>query len=215
MSRSDRILVAACGGAVILAIAAATILVMPPPTADATEDDTALLGPSSPIGFEASPPGTPAGDVPAEIVVDVQGAVVEPGIRSLPGGSRVAEAVAAAGGYAPDADLEATARSINLAQPLTDGQQIIVPSLAAAAPAAPTDGAGAAEAGSGGSAGLVDLNTASADELEALPGIGAVTVEKIMAARAERPFMSLEDAVERGVIHNGQLEDIRGLATAG
>jgi DNA uptake protein ComE-like DNA-binding protein len=61
----------------------------------------------------------------------------------------------------------------------------------------------------------VNLNTASGDELEALPGIGAVTVEKIIAAREERPFSSLQDAVDRGVIHNGQLEDIEGLATAG
>jgi hypothetical protein len=63
--------------------------------------------------------------------------------------------------------------------------------------------------------GKVNINTATPEELEALPGIGAVTVQKIVAARQERPFTSLEDAVERGVIHNGQLEDIRELATAG
>ena len=72
-----------------------------------------------------------------------------------------------------------------------------------------------AGAGGGGTAGLVDLNTATPEELEALPGIGAVTVQKIVAARQERPFTSLEDAVERGVIHRGQLEDIQGVATAG
>ena len=63
--------------------------------------------------------------------------------------------------------------------------------------------------------GLINLNTATPEELEALPGIGAVTVQKIVAARQERPFASLEDAVQRGVIHRGQLEDIQGLATAG
>ena len=67
----------------------------------------------------------------------------------------------------------------------------------------------------GGATGLVDLNTATPEELEALPGIGPVTVQKIVAARQERPFTSLEDAVERGVMHRGQLEDIQGVATAG
>ena len=66
-----------------------------------------------------------------------------------------------------------------------------------------------------GEGGLVNLNTATPEELEALPGIGAVTVQKIVAARQERPFASLDDAVTRGVIHRGQLEDIRGVATAG
>jgi competence protein ComEA len=213
VSRSDRILVAACGGALVLAVAAATILVMPAPAADSTDDAAALIAEPSAVALADSPTPAPADPAAAEVVVDVQGAVVKPGIRSLPGGSRVGDAVAAAGGYAPDADLDATARTINLAQPLTDGQQIIVPSVADAV--APSTAAGATAASGGGSAGLVDLNTASAEELEALPGIGEVTVEKIMAARAERPFSSLEELVERGVIHNGQLEDIRGLATAG
>ena len=67
----------------------------------------------------------------------------------------------------------------------------------------------------GASTGLVDLNTATPEQLEALPGIGAVTVQKIVAAREEQPFASLQDAVDRGVIHRGQLEDIQGVATAG
>jgi DNA uptake protein ComE-like DNA-binding protein len=62
---------------------------------------------------------------------------------------------------------------------------------------------------------MVNLNTATPEELEALPGIGPVTVQKIVAARQERPFASLEDAVQRGVINRGQLEDLQGLATAG
>jgi competence protein ComEA len=69
--------------------------------------------------------------------------------------------------------------------------------------------------GNGASGNLVNLNTATPEELEALPGIGPVTVQKIVAARQEQPFASLEDAVTRGVIDRGQLEDITGLATAG
>ena len=68
---------------------------------------------------------------------------------------------------------------------------------------------------SGGGGGVVDLNTATPEELEALPGIGPVTVQKIVAARQEQPFASLDDAVQRGVINRGQLEDIQAVATAG
>ena len=92
-----------------------------------------------------------------------------------------------------------------------------MPAVGDAAPGQPSSApaSAGAGAGSGGTAGLVDLNTATPEELEALPGIGPVTVQKIVAARQERPFTSLEDAVERGVMHRGQLEDIQGVATAG
>jgi competence protein ComEA len=146
-------------------------------------------------------------------VVDVQGGVAEPGIRELPAGSRVADAIAAAGGYATDADLEAAAAGINLAQPLIDGGQVRVPRIGEGIAVVPSTGAGDPKSGTGG--GMVNLNTATPEELEALPGIGPVTVQKIVAARQEQPFASLEDAVQRGVIHRGQLEDLQGLATAG
>jgi competence protein ComEA len=212
VSRSDRILVATGGAAVILAVVAAVVL-LAPPAGDAASlgDDALLLGTPVPVVSGGASAGTTTGT----IFVDVEGAVAEPGIRELPVGSRVADAIAAAGGYAPDVDLEAASTAINLAQPLTDGQQVHVPHLgdAEAAPAGsepPADGGGGQSAG-----GLVDLNTATPEELEALPGIGPVTVQKIVAARAERPFTSLEDALNRGVINRGQLEDIQGIATAG
>ena len=85
---------------------------------------------------------------------------------------------------------------------------------AGARPETGTAGTGTAGAGAA-VGGLVNLNTATPEELEALPGIGPVTVQKIVAARSERPFTSLEDAVERGVLNRGQLEEIRDAATAG
>lgn len=213
MSRSDRILVAAGGGAAILALAAAIVLLAPPAdNASGLGGDTALLlGTPAPVASAgASAPATSG-----TIFVDVEGAVAEPGIRELPAGSRVADAIAAAGGYATDADLDAASAAINLAQLLTDGQQVHVPRIGDT-PAAPAGSQPPADGGGGNSAGgLVDLNTATPEELEALPGIGAVTVQKIVAARAERPFTSLDDALQRGVINRGQLEDIQGLATAG
>jgi len=139
------------------------------------------------------------------VVVDVEGAVLRPGIIELPAGSRVADAVAAAGGYSPQADLAAAASQVNLAATLHDGQQISVPLIGA------TGGGGSTGGGAGG--GLVNLNTATPDELDALPGIGPVTVQKVVAARAEQPFASLEELVTRKVLTNSQLDKIRDLVT--
>lgn len=215
MSRADRALLAAGGGALVLMAAAAWMLISPPFEGAspplASDPFAAAGGPAA----SASPASAP----PATVVVDVQGGVAEPGVRELPVGSRVADAIAAAGGYATDADLVAAASTINLAEPLLDGGQVRVPRIGESATAGGGEGPGAGARTGGGAAGasggLVNLNTASPEELEALPGIGQVTVQKIVAARQERPFASLDDAVQRGVIHRGQLEDIQGLATAG
>ncbi|HEX7172681.1 MAG TPA: helix-hairpin-helix domain-containing protein [Candidatus Limnocylindria bacterium] len=208
MSRSDRILVAAGGGALVLVAVAGWMLLAPSIATPPPSLEGSLFVSSS---GAPTPAASGAGGTDP-IVVDVQGGVAEPGIRELPAGSRVADAIDAAGGYGVDADLEAAA-SLNLAEPLADGQQVRVPRIGdgvvAAAPSVPAGGGG----GSGG--GPINLNTATPEELEALPGIGPVTVQKIVAARTERPFASLEDAVTRGVINRGQLEDIQGVATAG
>jgi competence protein ComEA len=222
MSRSDRIVLAAGGGALVLAAAAAWLLFAP-----AIASPGAALVPSTPALL--LPSMSPASGVAASgtIVVDVQGAVAAPGVRELRAGSRVADAIDAAGGYAADADLVTASATINLAQPLTDGAQVRVPRIGDAVAAAGNGGEGDGDGGSGSGdggggaggggtdGGPINLNTATPEELEALPGIGPVTVQKIVAARAERPFASLEDAVERGVMNRGQLEDIQGLATAG
>ncbi len=216
MSRSDRVLVAVAGAAVVLAAVAVYLLLAPPPGATATDDPAAdvLLGSPLAISSSAEDPASP--EETGTIFVDVQGGVAEPGLRELPAGSRIADAIAAAGGYAPDADLDAAATGLNLAKAMADGEQVRVPRLGDAAPGgSPGPAASGPVTPDGGGGGLVNLNTATPEQLEALPGIGAVTVQKIVAARQERPFSSLEDAVERGVIHRGQLEDIQGAATAG
>ncbi|HYI68067.1 MAG TPA: helix-hairpin-helix domain-containing protein [Candidatus Limnocylindrales bacterium] len=215
MSRSDRIMIAAGGGALVLALAAGWLALAPVEDAATDLAAEAALTLSTPIASD------PVASGPAEsgtIVVDVQGAVVEPGVRQLPAGSRIADALAASGGYASDADLAAAAATINLAQALGDGEQIRVPRIgesqvAGGGPSSSGDPAPGGGGDAGG--GTVDLNTATPEELEALPGIGPVTVQKIVAARQEQPFASLDDAVQRGVINRGQLEDIQGVATAG
>ena len=205
-------MVAGGGGALVLALAAAWVLLAP------VEGESAHSLTAAGDGLSLAMPGSalpsPSAAVPARMVVDVQGAVAEPGVRELPAGSRVADAIAAAGGYATDADLAAAASVINLAKALADGEQIHVPRVGEPQVAAASGGPAASAAPAAGG-GLVDLNTATPEELEALPGIGPVTVQKIVAARQEQPFASLEDAVQRGVINRGQLEDIQAVATAG
>ncbi len=211
MSRPDRIALAAGGGALLLAMVAAWLFFAPPEPAPIAVTD----GSAAP--FATPGPGVAAESAtPTTVVIDVEGAVVTPGVRELPAGSRIADAIAAAGGYASDADLDAAATALNLAQPVADGDQVRVPRVGEAAAVTAGGGSDPGAGGTGsGNTELVNLNSATPEQLEALPGIGPVTVQKIVAARQEQPFASLDDAVQRGVINRGQLEDIQGLATAG
>lgn len=195
----DRILLAALAASLCLMAAGGWLIAAPASDAPAEPSPLGLLGQAPSTSASATPAGT--------LVIDVEGAVARPGIIELPAGSRVADAVRAAGGYTDAADLVAAASQLNLAAELTDGAQVIVPALGA------TPAGGGPTTGGGGGSGLINLNTATPEELDTLPGIGPVTVQKIVAARTERPFASLEETVEREVLNNGQLEKIRDLAT--
>jgi competence protein ComEA len=149
----------------------------------------------------------------AELVVDVEGAVGRPGLLRLPQGSRVGDAVAAAGGYSAQVDIAAATAMLNLAQVLSDGEQIHVPlrgEVAAATPAAAGNAAGPTTGGR-----LIDINTATPEQLDTLPGIGPVTAAKIVTARQETPFASIDDLASRGVVGSSTLEKIRSLITVG
>lgn len=158
-----------------------------------------------------------------EIVVAVQGLVGTSGLVRLPAGARVDDAIAAAGGPLEGADL----LSLNLAQPLADGDQVLVG-------IAPTDGepprlgsATVTAAGSGGAGGgdtgagqdtaageLLDLNTATAAQLEGLPGIGPVTAASIVAWRTEQgPFSAVDELTRVGGIGPARLENLRAHVT--
>ncbi len=167
--------------------------------------------------------GLPAGGAAsAVLVVDVAGAVRNPGVYRLAAGSRVVDAVAAAGGYGPRVDAAAVSR-INLAAPLHDGEQVRVPSRddpadgadAGAADGDPTGGNAPGGSGTGGESGPIDINSASADALDTLPGIGPATAAKILAARAEAPFASVDELRSRGVVGEATFAKIRDLVTVG
>jgi competence protein ComEA len=154
---------------------------------------------------QASTLATPARE--AELVVDVAGAVVRPGVRRLPGGSRVADAIAAAGGFAPSVDAAAASSTLNLAAPIQDGDKILVPQRGRSAQP------GAAPASS--RTARLDLNTATQAQLEELPGIGPVTAKKIVDARAEAPFRSVDDLTARKLVGPSTFEKIRELVSVG
>jgi competence protein ComEA len=141
------------------------------------------------------------------IVVEVIGAVRHPGLVRLRPDSRVADAIEAAGGFSPAVDTAAAAATLHLAKPVADGDQVRVPARGEPAPS-PVAGAGG---GGGGPGAPVDLNTASESELDALPGIGPATVAKIVAARTERPFASVDELRDRKIVGQATLAKIRDL----
>lgn len=151
-------------------------------------------------------------DPPAQLVVDVEGAVRRPGLQRLAAGSRVGDAIAAAGGYGDRADVVAAAQTINLAEALRDGAKVRVPSLGETTAAGPTMAtpAGSAPAGAGA---LIDLNHADQGQLESLPGVGPVTADKIIDARTTAAFATVDDLATRGVVGPSTLEKLRPLVS--
>lgn len=141
------------------------------------------------------------------LVVHVAGAVVRPGVHELPVGSRVADAIAAAGGLHPDAD----GARLNLAAPLVDGERVYVVRIGEAVPppvAGPVGSAGTA----GASAGPIDLNAADEAALDRLPGIGPATAAAIVAHRAQiGRFTSVDQLLDVRGIGEAKLDAIRDL----
>lgn len=157
---------------------------------------SALLAPrGESVELAAAPSGPPP-----SILVHVLGAVARPGLYELAEGSRVVDALTAAGGFAEDADRGA----INLARVLGDAEQVVVPVLGA------VEGSAGAVAGDG----RVNLNTADAAALDTLPRIGPALAARIIAWReANGGFRSVEDLLDVGGIGSTTLEGLRPLVT--
>lgn len=156
----------------------------------------------APGGREARAASDPT---PARVVVHVVGAVRRTGLYRLPEGARVADAVARAGGTTRRADLTA----LNLAAPLADGQQVLVPARAPAA-----SGGTGTSAPPAAATRRVSLGAATAADLDALPGIGPVTAQKIVDWRATHgPFRSVDDLDAVPGIGPARVEQLRELVT--
>ena len=151
---------------------------------------------AAPVRVRAGPAVRP------KLVVDVAGAVRRPGLYRFADGSRVADAIERAGGATPKAFLEA----LNLAAPLADGQQVLVPRKVAGG--VPTTGTAAA----GAAAGPVSLSAATLDQLDTLPGVGPVTAQKILDYRtAHGAFRSVEELDAVPGIGPATIEELREL----
>ncbi len=206
--RSDRRVAAACFACIALGagfawLRAGTASSKPPPSrvvaaAAAPATATATTRPAR----------------PAPLVVDVVGAVRRSGVVHVGAGARVVDVIAAAGGATADADLA----RLNLAAPVADGARVAVPRLGAPAPPvdpaavtglSPNDGASAATPG-----GPVDLNTATAAQLDALPGVGPATAAAIVRDRETHgPFTSIGDLARVHGIGPAKLAQLRDLVT--
>lgn len=160
--------------------------------------------PPASVGVAATATVT-ADPATARIVVHVAGWVARPGLVEIAEGSRVGDALAAAGGLRPGAALDA----LNLAAVVSDGQQITVPGPGGPDPARASAGpAGAPDDG------MVHLNSATATELESLPGVGPVLAERIVAHRDDNgAYERVEDLLEVSGIGEAKLDSMRDLVT--
>ncbi len=159
----------------------------------------------------AAPLPTPAPEpTPSEAVVHVAGAVSSPGLVVVEGGARVADVVAAAGGPTADADLD----RVNLAAPVGDGDRVWIPELGddevpvvVGGPSSPADEASAVP---------LDVNTATLDQLDSLPGVGPATAAAIVAERDRvGGFGAVDDLIEVSGIGPAKLEQLRDLVRVG
>jgi competence protein ComEA len=192
--------------AILAVLAGAYWLVKPPAaTTESTLPYAPHAGASTTTTARTASAETPSTTAAAaEVVVHVAGAVASSGVYRLPAGSRVVDAVQTAGGFAPDAAPDA----VNLAALVTDGQRVYVPRAGEVVPAEPSGG------GSTVPAGPVNLNSATADELDALPGVGPATAAAIIAHREQHgPFGSVDDLADVRGIGPAKVEALRGLVT--
>jgi competence protein ComEA len=161
---------------------------------------------AEPLGSAPGASETPS-PTAAVLIVDVAGWVRRPGVYEFHEGDRIVDAIDRAGGARPGAALD----TLNLAAALVDGSQVLVP-RAATGPG-PTTGTATVPA-AGGVPGIVNINTASATELEALPGVGEVIAQAIVDYRTENgPFASVDALLDVSGIGEATLEEMRDQVT--
>jgi competence protein ComEA len=197
LSLSRRTLLLA-GGCTLLLVVAIAKLTAPSTSSSTSSTYTSGSGATTAAAY----PSSPATTTVAELVVDVAGAVRRPGLYHLPQGSRIADAIVQAGGLTGGA----SAASVNLAAPLADGEQVLVPGKGVGGTAAST-GSGAPS-----QTAPLDLNTATLEQLDALPGVGPVTAQKILDYRTQHgSFTSVDDLDAIPGIGPSRVANLQGL----
>jgi len=160
---------------------------------------------SSPVSTKQTSAGsTSATTVHTAAKADVSGAVVSPGVYTLPFDARVEDAIKAAGGVTSSADPVYLSKSINLAQKVTDGMKIYVPKVGDAG----QGGAGAVAGASTSEQKQININDATLAELDTLPGVGLVTAQKIID---NRPYSGIEELSTKKVVNKSVYDKIKGM----
>jgi competence protein ComEA len=197
-------LIAASVATVIVCVGAVWLVRSPPPATEASLPRATTGVSTAPVETATANPST---TVPV-VLVHVAGAVVEPGVYELDGDVRVRDAIVAAGGPTESADWNA----LNLAAVIGDGVKLYVPSVGEAVPPSLLTMPAAGDAGA--SQPLVDVNAASADELESLPGVGPATASAIVTERERNgPFLDVDDLDRVPGIGPAKIEALREAVT--
>ncbi|MFD0337802.1 helix-hairpin-helix domain-containing protein [Streptomyces sp. NPDC127117] len=180
----------------------------PDPVEEAAHARTPPPAPDG-VGEPEPSPGPPPGTGPGgHIVVDVSGKVRRPGIRQLPSGARVADALRAAGGVRDGADLT----GLNRARVLMDGEQIVVGAPPGLSTSGGTTGVATGSGGGSAAAGPVSLNTATVEQLDTLPGVGPVLAQHIVDYRTQHGgFRSIDELREVNGIGDRRFADLQPL----
>lgn len=155
------------------------------------------------VSFQKAEAVSADSKVENKIVVDIEGAVVKPGIYHLEQNSRIQDLLIMSGGLSAEADRIYVAKNMNLATKLIDGGKVYVPSLEERV----EQSNGSRESST---TGLININTASEKELDSLPGVGLVTVSKIVA---NRPYQSLDQLTSKKIVSKKVFENIKSKIT--
>jgi competence protein ComEA len=192
----------ACAVLLVGVAVAAFAVLRPAPSGPAPELSIPMASSSSASASASASASTEL----STLVVHAAGAVNAPGLYTLPAGSRVNDLIAAAGGLAASADAD----RVNLAAPVADGERVYIPEVGEAVPPAE----GPSVEGSASSSGPVNLNTASVEELDTLPGIGPSIAQAIVDERERNgPFRSVDDLERVRGIGPSKLDQLRDLVT--
>lgn len=151
----------------------------------------------------------------SEIVVDIEGAVVRPGVYHLESTARLQDLITKSGGLSRTVDHEKVAKGLNLAEKLSDGMKIYIPFLgedltASVGQQTPIQSGQTVLGASTRSSGLININTASTEELDSLPGVGSVTASKIISSR---PYSHPEDLVTKKAVGQATYEKLKDKIT--